>query len=703
MLRTVIRRAGCAALAGTLLGLGMAGPGLAAAPAQAGTGTGAAAGLPAHSSFKVPAGARRACPGPKAPGALSCDSLLVSTGSKPHFGLQGAARAGAQPGATAAPAGYSPANLQSAYGLQSASEGTRQTVAIVVPYDDPTAEADLAIYRSQYGLPLCTAADGCFTKDDLSGSPTENSGYATDAQVAMDTVSAVCPNCHILLVEAVANDLPDLGSAVQAAVADGAHVVDFPLNTPEFSTETQDDTYFDQPGVAIVTPSGDGGYGVSYPAASPYVTAVGGTDLTADSSVARGWTETVWPGTGSGCSAYEPQPSFQSSLGNGCTTRMDNDVSAVAASSSSATPVAYYDSYDSDGWGEAGGTPVASAVIAGVYALAGTPAAGSTPASYPYSHPQRLNAVTSGTNGTCPVTSWCTAGAGYNGPAGEGTPGEVLPFTSTGTLTGPIYNGDNNGQCMDNANNSTTNGNKVQVWTCNGDAAQHWTVEPNGEFESGNGMCVGIDGGATAAAKSNVWVWNCTSGGVAWRPDSASGYPQHMNPGKLNSCLGINSAGNGANGTQLWVNNCSSDPTQQWTLPYPVPTSTGEIQPQASSSVCISLTTSSSTNAAELSGCTGASTQTWTIEANGTVKAGNGDCLDVHDSGTSAGTEIDYGGCNSMASQQWRIQSDGSLLNPESGLCAEPKGGADTSGTALVLESCSHTAIQEWTLPALSS
>jgi hypothetical protein len=614
--------------------------------------------------------------------------LLVSTATagKASFGVQAA---------TAAPTGYSPANLQSAYGLQSESEGTRQTVAIVIPYDDDTAEADLGVYRSQYDLPPCTTANGCFTQVDLSSSPTENSAWAQEAQVAMDVVSAVCPNCHIMLVEAVAPDLPDLGAAVQTAVADGAHVVDFTPNTPEFSGETSDDTYFDEPGAAIVTPSGDSGYGVSYPAASPYVTAVGGTVLTADSSVTRGWTETVWPGTGSGCSAYEPQPSWQSSLGTGCTGRMDNDVSAVAASASSETPVAYYDSDDEDGWGDAGGTPVAASVIAGVYALAGTPAAGSTPASFPYSYPDMLNAVTSGSNGTCSVTSWCNGGTGYNGPAGEGTPESVIPFTSTGTLTGAVYNGGTAGNCMDDANDSTTNGNKVEIATCNGGDAQRWTVESNGKIENSNGTCLGDDGGSGAAAEADVWVWSCSDGGQEWLPN----YQQRLSEGSL--CLGISNV-SGAGG-QLWVNTCNTGDAQQWTLPYPVPTSTGEIQPQASSSECIGLNTSSSTDAATLFGCDDDSNQTWTVDANGTVESGSGKCLDVHDAGTSDGTEVDYAGCSGDAAQQWRVEADGSLLNPESSLCLEPSGGADTSGTALVLESCTYTAIQEWTLPALSS
>jgi hypothetical protein len=688
MLRTVMRRVGHAAVAGALLGVSLAGPGLALPSAQAASTRAALPSAPAGSGFALAAGTGHACPASATPGVAGCSALVSTTPSAaPRLGVQAAA---------AAPAGYSPANLQAAYGLQSNTEGMRQTVAVVVPFDDPTAAADLSIYRAQYGLTPCTTANGCFTKVDLASSPTNNAGWTAEAQIDMDVVSAVCPNCHILLAEATASDMPDLGAAVQAAVADGAHVVDFTPTTPEFSGETSDDAYFDQPGVAVVTAAGDSGYGVSYPAASPYVTAVGGTVLTASSSVARGWTETAWPGTGSGCSAYEPQPSWQASLGTGCTGRMDNDVSAVAASSSSATPVAYYDSFDTDGWSEAGGTAVASSVIAAVYALAGTPAAASDPASYPYSFPDLLNDVTSGSNGTCSVASWCTAGTNYDGPTGEGTPGAVVPFTATGKLSGAIYNGSAD-ICMDNANNSTTNGNKVQIWSCLGDAAQQWTVEASGKIETGNGMCLGVDGGSGAAAGAKVWTWNCASGGAKWLPD----YPQRLTDGTL--CLGINNSGSGGNGTQLWVNTCDTDAAQQWTLPYPVPTSTGEIQPQASSAVCIGQVTSSSTLAAALFGCDANGNQTWTVEADGTIKAASGDCLDVHDAGTANGTEVDYAGCNSDAAQQWRINADGSLHNPESGKCIEPSGGSDTSGTTLVLETCTYTAIQEWTLPALPS
>jgi hypothetical protein len=162
---------------------------------------------------------------------------------------------------------------------------------------------------------------------------------------------------------------------------------------------------------------------------------VGGTSLTktaaaakgaaASGSNARGWTETVWSGTGSGCATDEAKTPWQ--VDGGCTSRAGNDVAAVA---DPGTGVAVYDSYDQRGWLEAGGTSVSSALIGAVYALAGTPTAGSYPSSYPYAsrHAADLYGVTSGSDGSCHLAYLCGAGAGYDGPTGMGTPDGVAAF-----------------------------------------------------------------------------------------------------------------------------------------------------------------------------------------------------------------------------------------------------------------------------------
>src|SRR3954469_23049648 len=220
------------------------------------------------------------------------------------------------PFATAGPSGYGPSSLQSAYALaaNAAAQGGNRTVAIVDAYDDPQAEPDLATYRSTYGLPPCTTASGCFRKVNQSGGtsyPTANSGWAQEISLDLDMVSAVCPNCRILLVEASSASYANLGTAVNRAAAMGATQISNSYGGAEFSSvSSYDSSYYKHPGVDVTVSSGDDGYGVGFPASSQYVTAVGGTSLVQATS-GRGWSETAWSGAGSGCSGYIAKPAWQ--------------------------------------------------------------------------------------------------------------------------------------------------------------------------------------------------------------------------------------------------------------------------------------------------------------------------------------------------------------------------------------------------------
>ncbi|WP_371669208.1 putative Ig domain-containing protein [Streptomyces sp. NBC_00289] len=344
--------------------------------------------------------------------------------------------AAVSPDAAAAVSGLSPANLHSAYNLPSTG-GSGLTVAVVDAYNDPNAAADLATYRSQFGLSACTKANGCFKQVGQTGSttslPSNDTGWAGEEALDIDMVSAVCPNCNIILVEASSANDSDLGTAENEAVSLGAKFVSNSWGGDESSSQTGEDTsYFKHPGVAITVSSGDSAYGAEYPATSQYVTAVGGTALSTSSN-SRGWTESVWKtssteGTGSGCSAYDPKPSWQTDTG--CSKRMEADVSAVA---DPATGVAVYDTYGGSGWAVYGGTSASAPIIAGVYALAGTPGSGDYPAKYPYSHTSSLNDVTSGSNGSCSPSYFCTAVTGYDGPTGWGTPNGTTAFASGGS------------------------------------------------------------------------------------------------------------------------------------------------------------------------------------------------------------------------------------------------------------------------------
>ncbi|WEO96620.1 S53 family peptidase [Streptomyces sp. FXJ1.172] len=380
------------------------------------------------------------CATPEHKGELACDSFRV-TGGLTAFQKQQAARTGITPKAADAstPSGYGPSDLQSAYGLTSAASanGSGRTIAIVDAYDDPNAAADLAKYRSYYGLPSCTTSNGCFKKVSQTGSttslPSADSGWAEEESLDLDMASAICPNCNILLVEAKSATMTNLGTAVNEAVKLGAKYVSNSYGGAESSADTSyDSSYFNHPGVAITVSAGDSGYGAEYPAASKYVTAVGGTALSKASSTTRGWTESVWKtssteGTGSGCSSYDTKPAWQTDTG--CSKRTIADVSAVA---DPATGVSVYDSYGvTAGWYTFGGTSASSPIIASVYALAGTPSSSSYPAKFPYTAAgtSALNDVTSGNNGSCSPSYLCTARSGYDGPTGWGTPEGTAAFT----------------------------------------------------------------------------------------------------------------------------------------------------------------------------------------------------------------------------------------------------------------------------------
>jgi subtilase family serine protease len=383
--------------------------------------------------------AQPACDQPPA-GYFACQAIVDTglhwTGSAWVTGPAPASRPSTSPPAAApsdALAPYMAADLQSAYNLPSSLLGSRQTVAIVDAYDNPNAAADLATYRAANDLPACGASFPCFEKVNQDGQqgnyPPADQSWALEESLDVDMVSAACPNCKIILVEADSNSSSDLFAAEDEAASLGANVISNSWTAPEYTGEQQDAQYFSHPGIAITAAAGDSGYGVEIPAAFSSVTAVGGTSLYPSASP-RGWGQAPWQYTGSGCSAYIPQPAWQHT--SACGMRAVADVSADADPD---TPVAVYDSGDG-GWVAVGGTSVGTPLIAGVYALAGNAATAGPGASYAYAHPWALNDVTAGTqffagstdNGECGGSSMCAAGPGYDGPTGLGTPDGIGAF-----------------------------------------------------------------------------------------------------------------------------------------------------------------------------------------------------------------------------------------------------------------------------------
>ena len=331
--------------------------------------------------------------------------------------------------------GYSPADLRSAYDLPSETGGAGQTVAIVDAFDDPNAEQDLATYRSEYGLGECTAGNGCFRKVDQTGGtsyPAPNSQWATEISLDLDMVSAICPKCHLLLVEANNNSRANLAAAENEAAALEATEISNSFGgeglTSHFASS------YEHPGIPTTAAGGDEGYGTEFPADTPGVIAVGGTTLRPGSN-ARGWTETAWSETGSGCSE-EPKPAWQSDTG--CAYRTANDISAVGDPN---TPVSVYDSYNANGWRNLAGTSAATPIIAAAMALADSYTKSLPGADALYLEADQLgegafNDVVSGSNGSC-LDYLCQTGPGYDGPTGLGTPnGAPEAHPTVGVVTG---------------------------------------------------------------------------------------------------------------------------------------------------------------------------------------------------------------------------------------------------------------------------
>jgi hypothetical protein len=351
-----------------------------------------------------------------APGSAHCFAKVVTDArGNIHNGRPNLTR-------LAVPQGFGPADLRSAYKV-TGSGSSAYTIAIVDAYGYTKAEQDLAVYRAQYGLPACTTANGCFKKVNQSGTqgsyPRVDTGWAQEQALDLDMASAMCPNCKILLVQTSNSYLNNLAAGVNTAYRLGAKAISNSYGGSEGGTSSYESAY-NHPGVAITVSSGDSGYGVQFPAASPHVTAVGGTSLSRASN-ARGWSETVWNGAGSGCSAVYAKPTWQHD--GLCARRTVADVSAVANPN---TGVAVYGptSVTSSGWMIFGGTSVAAPLIAGVYGANGVSDSNN---SKLYSSTSHFD-VTSGSNGSCGGSYLCTGAVGYDGPSGLGTPNGVTAY-----------------------------------------------------------------------------------------------------------------------------------------------------------------------------------------------------------------------------------------------------------------------------------
>lgn len=686
-------------------------------------------------------GLQQACATPSRPGQMACMALISPR----------ARRAG--PDATDV-SGYDPQDLQAAYGLTAAAAkpGNGEVIAIVDAFNDPSAASDLAQYRTNFGLPACTTASDCLAiQNEFGGTKLPRAdptgGWALEESLDLDMVSAACPNCRIVLLEADSAAVSDLSTAERTASRIPG--VDSVTNSwgsgAEFIGENAFDPDFYAPGIAITAAGGDAGYGTQYPAASPYVTAVGGTTLQGSGS---SWTQTAWNGVGSGCSSLEPKPSWQTAddrSPSGCLNRTMNDVSADADPSPG---VAIYDSVkDNDiggvpDWTTVGGTSVATPIIAATYALADIAAGGpgqalipgTFPAAYLYQASSGLTDILTGSNGTCePARQYlCHAVAGYDGPTGLGAPsgtaaftvnqarevtiadpgtmvmaggaklylalnvepGTVSPAFSTtpASLPGSLFV-DTDGILQGSAPTApgvypitvTATDTGLGTGSTNFDVV----VLPSLKAAHPGSGEVRLNGAnhCLTAAGSPVRIGKCAGqASQQWEfvaGGALTGAGQIKERGK---CLAIgSSSGNGAKAT---VQTCSKSTRQQWVFG-----AAGHLR-NVNTGRCLSIRGSATAGkqAVEWS-CSGAGLA-WVLPAAPVVSAVPGHCLNDPGASATPGTHIQLSNCSTARGQRWMAEPNGTLVAV--GRCLTVNGSSMLDGAAIVLSRCGNSNSQKW-------
>ncbi len=307
---------------------------------------------------------------------------------------------------TGTPVGLTPTQVRAAYSLTGSGAGT---IAIVDAFDYPSAESDLNVFSTQFGLPACTTANGCFQKVKMAGKVRVNNGWGLEAALDTQWAHAIAPGAKILLVEAKSNNGTDLLNAVNYAKSQpGVVAVSMSWGGNEFSGEAAYDSYFSGSGTTFFASSGDSGTGVSWPAVSANVVGVGGTNLTMNGNTFV--SEVAWSGSGGGISQFVSEPGYQSAV---VTTsggmRGVPDVS-YAGGPNPGFPI--YDTSGYPGWVTVYGTSAGSPQWAAIKAL------GSVSSAKLYT--STFRDITSGTNGSCGAV--CTAVAGYDYVTGLGSP-----------------------------------------------------------------------------------------------------------------------------------------------------------------------------------------------------------------------------------------------------------------------------------------
>ncbi len=342
-----------------------------------------------------------------------------------------------------------PADLREHYDIPAGLDGGGQTIAVVeAPTLHGDVQADLNVFSQVYGLPPCNTSNPCFRHVDLSnGVVAPDDSWTIEAELDAQMIHAVAPAATIVMVTAASSSSSDLSAAAShAAAIPGVTAVSMSYSGQASSTDaaSQDALYAaaQSNGLVLLACTGDDGYVGSvarYPAASPYVTSVGGTSI---SAVAGGQNESAWVFSSGGANPFAAMPAWQSAVlgttgfnANGGQRAMP-DVAAVADAQRSAFAI-----YREQQWVMVGGTSVSTPFWAGVTALLGQKLAqeGTSLAALVRATPGGFNgllyqprlsqgnapavvALLSGSNDLAGDCSLCDALGDYNDATGLGRP-----------------------------------------------------------------------------------------------------------------------------------------------------------------------------------------------------------------------------------------------------------------------------------------
>ncbi|GAA2276990.1 MULTISPECIES: S53 family peptidase [Kitasatospora] len=335
------------------------------------------------------------------------------------------------------PSGVAPAQYNGAYNLDKlGTDGSGTTVALWE--FDGYSSSNLKTYDSQFGLSGPDVSTVSVDGANYDSSPGQGQG---EVELDSEIVRGVAPKAQQLVYEAPNSDQGEIDMAAQIVSENKVSVISISWGSCEpdttASSMTAVDNSFKQAaaqGISVFSASGDDGsrdctrstsgssvQAVDFPASDPYVTGVGGTNLSVNDDNSYS-SESAWSTAGGGVSTQFAQPSWQSGTGVGGGKRTVPDVS------SNADPNSGFAVYTAGGWQVIGGTSAAAPLWAGYASLFNQKAKAAGQSALGEANP-KLYSIAGGSNYgsafhdvTTGANQDFSAGTGYDQVTGWGSP-----------------------------------------------------------------------------------------------------------------------------------------------------------------------------------------------------------------------------------------------------------------------------------------